>query len=149
VFGWLLFGIFTVSFLRDKMFLKGGNALRKGYFVNTRFSGDLDFGINGDISESILLAEINRVCDFVHERAGIDFLNSANLIKEKFPAADAPLPDLKVYEVRVYFKDFYGKPGHVKVRVSMDITRFDKVLLPIQSRPLTHPYSDVAQLACE
>ena len=50
VFGWLIFGIFTTSNLKDTIFLKGGNALRKGYFKNTRFSLDLDFGIPGDIN---------------------------------------------------------------------------------------------------
>ncbi len=49
VFGWLIFGLFTISDLKDEIFLKGGNALRKGYFENTRFSSDLDFGIPGDI----------------------------------------------------------------------------------------------------
>jgi predicted nucleotidyltransferase component of viral defense system len=149
VFGWLLFGIFTASSLRDRLFLKGGNALRKGYFKNTRFSADLDFGMHGDIPEGVLLQEINRVCDFIHERAGIEFVNDSNHIKEKFAATDTPLPDLKVYEVRVYFKDFYSKPGHLKVRISMDITRFDRVLLPLQNRQLIHPYSDTAELACQ
>jgi hypothetical protein len=69
--------------------------------------------------------------------------------EEKFSASDAPLTDLKVYEVRLYFKDFYCKPGTMKIRISMDITRFDKVLLPIQSRPLIHPYSDASALSCE
>src|SRR5579884_95415 len=44
VFGWLLFGIFTLSDLKEIIFLKGGNALRKGYFAETRYSNDLDFG---------------------------------------------------------------------------------------------------------
>ncbi len=148
VFGWLLFGIFTVSGLKDKLFLKGGNALRKGYFENTRFSGDLDFGMHGDISETKLLDEINSVCDFVHSKAGVDFVIGDNLVKEKFVAMDAPSPGLKVYEARVYFKDFYGKPGQVRIRVSMDVTRFDRILLPLQSRPLIHPYSDAAEIAC-
>ena len=149
VFGWLLHGLFTVSTLRDRLFLKGGNALRKGYFEHTRFSGDLDFGMIGDLPEAIILSEINKLCDFVHEKTGVDFVNDDNVIKEKFVATDAPLPDLKVYEVRVYFRDFYGKPGHMKIRISMDITRFDKVLLPIQSRQLIHPYSDAYVIACE
>jgi predicted nucleotidyltransferase component of viral defense system len=59
VFGWLLYGIFTASGLKDRIFLKGGNALRKGYFENTRFSSDLDFGIPDDIAQDALLAEIN------------------------------------------------------------------------------------------
>ena len=34
VFGWLLKGIFTQTSIKDEVFLKGGNALRKGYFEN-------------------------------------------------------------------------------------------------------------------
>jgi predicted nucleotidyltransferase component of viral defense system len=37
VFGWLLFGVFTISALKDRFFLKGGNALRKGYYESTVF----------------------------------------------------------------------------------------------------------------
>src|SRR5262245_34313201 len=78
VFGWVLFGIFTASDLKDTIFLKGGNALRKGYFANTRFSYDLDFGIPYDIDQDILLAEINKVCDFIQERAGVNFVKDEN-----------------------------------------------------------------------
>jgi|SRR3989344_3787904 len=56
VFGWLIFGIFTASGLKDTIFLKGGNALRKGYFKNTRFSSDLDFGIPGEVVTLAVLA---------------------------------------------------------------------------------------------
>lgn len=148
VFGWVIFGIFTVSSLREEIFLKGGNALRKGYFQNTRFSSDLDFGIPGDIDQTALLGEINKVCDFVQENAGVLFVKDDNKVEEKFAASEAPIPGLRVYEARIYFKDFYGKPGHVVLRISMDITRFDKVLLPIQQVGLLHPYSDAASVAC-
>jgi predicted nucleotidyltransferase component of viral defense system len=143
VFGWLLFGIFTQSVLKDEIFLKGGNALRKGYFLNTRYSTDLDFGIPHDIDQ-----EINKVCATVQERAGVVFVQNDIRVEEKFTATDAPLPDLKVYEVRVYFKDFYGNSKHMKLRVSMDVTRFDRVLLDTQHLPLIHPYSDAAEVAC-
>ncbi len=148
VFGWLIFGIFTASGLKDKIFLKGGNALRKGYFENTRFSSDLDFGIPDDIAQETLLSEINAVCALIQDRAGVVFVNADNQVEEKFTASEAPLPDLKVYEVRVYFKDFYGKADHIKIRISMDITRFDKVMLPLQSVKLIHPYSDAAEIVC-
>ncbi len=148
VFGWLLFGIFTISSLKEEIFLKGGNALRKGYFENTRFSNDLDFGIPNDIDETRLLEEINKVCDFVQEKSQIKFIKEDNKIEEKFTASEAPIPDLKVYEVRVYFKDFQGKAEHFRIKISMDITRFDKVLLPIQSVALIHPYSDAKDLVC-
>jgi predicted nucleotidyltransferase component of viral defense system len=149
VFGWLLCGIFTISDLKDLIFLKGGNALRKGYFLQTRYSNDLDFGIPGDIESDTLLAEINKVCDAIQERAGVIFVKESNRVEEKFTATDLPLPDLKVYEARVYFKDFYGGADHIKIRVSMDVTRFDRVLLPLQTRKLIHPYSDSDAVACE
>lgn len=43
VFGWLISGIFQESQLGNALILKGGNALRKGYFPLTRFSDHLDF----------------------------------------------------------------------------------------------------------
>ncbi|MDB5188221.1 MAG: hypothetical protein JWO50_741 [Candidatus Kaiserbacteria bacterium] len=148
VFGWLLFGIFTKSELKDEIFLKGGNALRKGYFPETRYSADLDFGIPHDIDQEVLRAEINKVCAAVQEQAGIVFAQDGTRVEEKFTATDAPLPGLKVYEVRVYFKDFYGNSKHMKLRISMDITRFDRVLLDVQQLLLIHPYSDAEEVAC-
>lgn len=149
VFGWLLFGIFTKSNLKDRIFLKGGNALRKGYFANTRFSNDLDFGIPDNISQSQLLSEINQTCDFIQEKSGVIFVKNDNKVEEKFTASEAPLPDLKVYEARIYFKGFNGEADHIKIKISMDITRFDKVILPLQSKKLIHPYSDAEELVCE
>lgn len=147
VFGWFLYGLFTASSLKDKIFLKGGNALRKGYFENTRFSTDLDFGIPGDMQQDVMLNEINKVCDFIQEKSKISFLKEDNKIEEKFTATNAPIPDLKVYEVRVYFSDFYGK-ADLRIKISMDITRFDRVLLPIQPVSLIHPYSDAPDVVC-
>ncbi len=149
VFGWLLFGIFKLSGLKDTIFLKGGNALRKGYFGNTRFSTDLDLGIPDDISQENLLSEINNVCDLIQVKSGVVFARDDNKVKEKFTASEAPLPDLKVYEVRVYFKGFNGEKDHIRLRISMDITRFDKVLLPLQTVPLIHPYSDRQEIVCD
>lgn len=148
VFGWLLYGFFTASNLKDALFLKGGNALRKGYFENTRFSADLDFGIPGDISEAVLRQEITLICALVQERSWVEFVTDDTRVEEKFTATDAPLPDLKVFEVRIYFKDFYGHSDSIILRVSMDLTRFDRVLLPLQTVPLIHPYSDANEVAC-
>jgi predicted nucleotidyltransferase component of viral defense system len=148
IFGWLLFGLFTVSNLRDRLFLKGGNALRKGYFEQTRFSADLDLGIPNDIRQESLLQELNAICSFIQEKTGVQFLTSDNKIEEKFVGSDSPLPDLKVYEVRVYFKDFFGMGDHVRLKIVMDVTRFDKVILPLQVVKLIHPYSDASDISC-
>lgn len=150
IFGWILFGIFTVSELKDVIFLKGGNALRKGYFANTRFSNDLDFGIPGNIQSGVLLNEINRVCDFIHTKNGVSFVNENNKVEEKFIATEGGvISDLKVYEAKIYFKDFYGNSDHIIIKISMDITRFDKVLLPLQTVDLIHPYSDASEVTCQ
>jgi predicted nucleotidyltransferase component of viral defense system len=149
VFGWLLFGLFTVSDLKDRIFLKGGNALRKGYLEQTRFSDDLDFGTPGDISPDVLMAEFQKVCLFIETNAGVTFRPDENRIKEKFSATEAPLDDLKVYEIRLYFCDFYGNSDHIRIKVSIDFTRYDKVLLPIQKTRLIHLYSDASAVQCE
>lgn len=150
VFGWLLHGFFVVSSLKDEIFLKGGNALRKGYFEQTRYSRDLDFGIPGDINPEVLLSEINKICDYLGEKTQILFVKEDNRIEEKFSASETPIPGLKVYEARVYFKDFYdGNTEHLKIKISMDITRFDRTMLPIQTVKLIHPYSDADSIQCE
>lgn len=150
VFGWLLFGIFTSSALKDEIFLKGGNALRKGYFENTRYSSDLDLGIPNDLDQEFLLSEINKVCDFVQGKAGIDFTKERNEVDEKFPPGEnAPLPDLRVYEIKVFFKDFYGNPEKFTLKISMDLTRFDKTIYQPEIRSLIHPYSDSSEVTCD
>jgi predicted nucleotidyltransferase component of viral defense system len=149
VFGWLLFVLFTKSELKEDIFLKGGNALRKGYFANTRFSSDLDFGIPFEIDQDTLTIELNKVCDFIQEKAGITFVKEDLRIEEKFEAAEAPIPSLQVWEARIYFKDFYGKADHFKLKIAMDVTQYDKVLLDLQSVNLIHPYSDASNVECK
>jgi len=73
----------------------------------------------------------------------LNYIFSPKLMSENTSA------HLRVYEVRIYFKDFYGKRDDLRIKISMDITRFDKVMLDIQKVPLIHPYSDVAQVACQ
>jgi len=48
----------------------------------------------------------------------------------------------RVYEARIYFKDFYGKPDSLTICIRLDITEFDKIYLPTVERQLLHPYSD-------
>src|SRR6266536_5921193 len=74
VFGWLLFGIYSASRLRDTLILKGGNCFRKAYFPNTRFSADLDFSTQGAVDEAFVREELNAVCRLVQERTGVIFV---------------------------------------------------------------------------
>jgi predicted nucleotidyltransferase component of viral defense system len=141
VFGWFLIGLYSESILKELLFLKGGNALRKCYFENTRYSADLDFGIETDIDKEVLEGEIDKICDFIQANAGVVFEKERTKINEKFRAQDK----LKVYEAKVYFKDFYGNADHITISIQIDITRFDNIYLPVQARFLIHPYSDYGQ----
>ena len=144
IFGWLLAGIYRpTSPLRDALVLKGGNAFRKAYFPQTRFSKDLDFSSTSPIQETRLTVELNNVCDFVQEHTGVRFEKERNRVGEKGNSE----ADQRIYEAQLYFKDFYGEPSTTTIRVQLDVTEFDKVLLPIQNRLLLHPYSDSNQCA--
>jgi len=141
VFGWLLAGIYTVSPLKDLLTLKGGNCFRKAYFPFTRFSVDLDFSTQTALDTAFLHQELNKVCDFVQGTSGVIFEKNRNHVEEKL-AIDK---QRKVYEAKLYFKDFYGNPDRITISIRLDVTQFDKIYLPIQERFLIHPYSDESE----
>lgn len=138
VFGWLLFAIYTVSTLKDTLVLKGGNCFRKAYFGDTRFSTDLDFSTETNIDENALIQELNKVCDFVQSATGVIFDKGRNHVEEKLVIDK----ERKIYQAKLYFRDFYGNPDRITISVRLDVTEFDRIYLPIQDRFLIHPYSD-------
>lgn len=148
VFGWFLVGIYTATTLKDALILKGGNCFRKAYFPNTRFSHDIDFSTMAGIDESTVITEFNKACHFVEDKAGVVFDYDRSQIRVQGQLDEKR----RVFDVRVYFKDFYGNADHITIRLSIDITEFDKIYLPPQSRQIIHPYSDktscVGEIRC-
>jgi predicted nucleotidyltransferase component of viral defense system len=138
VFGWLLVGLYTVSSLKDVLVLKGGNCFRKAYFSTTRFSHDLDFSTESSVDEGVLQSEFNRVCEFVQAQSGVVF----DLARNRVQLQNEIDNKRRVFDVRLYFKDFYGNADHITISLAIDITEFDRLYLPIQERRLIHPYSD-------
>jgi predicted nucleotidyltransferase component of viral defense system len=136
VYGWLLKGLSLRQPLAARLVLKGGNALRKGYLPDTRFSKDLDFSSDQQITRPFLERELREVCGFVTAQTGISFTEKM-VIKEK----DLPIPGIEALEARLYFKSFYGEEN-LSLRTQLDITQFDKIYLPVQNRQLLHQYSD-------
>lgn len=140
VFGWLISGIFRESAMRDTLVLKGGNALRKGYFPGTRFSDDLDLSTESGIDSDQLLADLNNICALTQDATGIRFdLDRNRIVGEQLIDRTK-----KAYKVRLYFKDLIGDNDHITISVRMDVTEYDRLLLPVQDRQLIHPYSDAA-----
>src|ERR1700724_3337314 len=82
VYGWLLKGLFLRPALAEQLVLKGGNALRKGYLPDTRFSKDLDFSARQALTQSVLESELREVCSFVAAQTGVQFVDKM-LIREK------------------------------------------------------------------
>ena len=139
VFGWLLSAIYApASGLGNRLVLKGGNGLRMAYFPYTRFSADLDFSTQTQVDPEDVGRELNKACEVVNAAAGVNFVTERTLVREKRSSDD----DRKIYEARLYFKDFYGNPNSIVISVKLDISEFDKIYLPIQQRNLLHPYSD-------
>ena len=54
------------------------------------------------------------------------------------------LPGIDALEARLYFKGFCGEETIV-LKAQLDISQFDKIYLPVQSRSLIHPYSDASE----
>ena len=141
VYGWLLKGLFQRPALATQLVLKGGNALRKGYLPDTQFSKDLDFSARQAIPLQELEDELREVCDFVAGQTGVKFVDKIS-VREKALA----IPEVEALEARLYFKSFYGEEN-LSLRTQLDITQFDRIYLPVQSRQLLHAYSDQAECA--
>jgi len=60
VYGWLLNGVLQRPLLANQLILKGGNALRKGYLPDTRFSKDLDFSARQALTQPVLEQELRE-----------------------------------------------------------------------------------------
>lgn len=144
IFGWLLNAIYSQSDLGSLLVLKGGNGLRKGYLPNTRFSKDLDFSVETELSPDYLHDELNKACAYLNQQTGVVFHLDRTEVKPK----DVPIPNLNALEARVYFKGFYGEES-MPLKTQLDITQFDRIYLPVQMKELIHPYSDYDQCRTE
>lgn len=141
VFGWFLLGVYSATSLKDILVLKGGTCFRKAFFPNARFSADLDFSTQAAVDESNIISEFNRACVFVQERAAVRFDLERNNIRLQGQVDERR----RVFDVRLFFHDFYGHADHIVIRLSIDITEFDRIYLPTQTRMLIHPYSDASE----
>jgi predicted nucleotidyltransferase component of viral defense system len=141
VYGWLLKAIYDRPHLGARLILKGGQALRKAYLPETRFSKDLDFSALEHLDAGFLESELREVCSQVTAGTGVRFLDKI-IVKDK----ELPIQDVDALEVRLYFKGFYGEEN-LNLRAQLDVTQFDKIYLPVQSRRLLHGYSDARDCA--
>lgn len=69
---WLLYGLSESQLQKDLIFY-GGTALKKIYFPNFRFSEDLDFLSEKDITAKSILVNLNKVYANLREKVNIHF----------------------------------------------------------------------------
>ncbi len=139
VFGWLLSAIYAPSNgLSSQLVLKGGNGLRKAYFPYSRFSADLDFSSQTQVDTDYVGRELNKACEVINSSAGVNFVTERTQVRERKSSDE----EQKIYEARLYFRDFYGNPNTLVLKVKLDISELDRIYLPVQQRNLLHLYSD-------
>ncbi|MDE2016047.1 MAG: nucleotidyl transferase AbiEii/AbiGii toxin family protein, partial [Patescibacteria group bacterium] len=80
--------------------------------------------------------ELREASCVASEVSGVKFADTVILKKKKFE-----IPEVSALEARLYFETFYGTE-QVDLKVQLDLTESDKVILPIQEIQLLNPYSD-------
>jgi predicted nucleotidyltransferase component of viral defense system len=148
VFGWLLKAISENPHLGSALIFKGGNCMRKAYYPDTRFSGDLDFSVETSVDADRMIADLNSVCSTVEDQSGVRFVTDRTTF-----AADRALDRERTsYKGSLYFHDFYGQPSKLVISVRLDVSDYERLYLPSVSRSIFHPYSDekdcVASVRC-
>jgi len=116
------------------MVLKGGTGIRKVYIGEYRFSDDLDFTLLSEISGRKLKVMVKSSVEMVMEESGISF-NDDIRFKENENG----------FEMNVYFQVM--QRGNNITKIKIDITKLEneKLLLPINTKAIIHPYSDALE----
>jgi uncharacterized protein len=107
----------------NKLVFKGGTALKKTYFEETRFSEDLDFTCAEDISGSLYDLLIKETAD--------QPVNFTEVKEEK------TIVQSKGFSVK--YSDFNGHPNSVRI----DLSIREDVLLGQENRRIIHFYDNV------
>lgn len=120
--------------LRDRLAFKGGTALKKCYFGDYRFSEDLDFTLIEETPWEEIERGFAAAFEEVRRRSGVEVRldrldrheheNSYTL----YLAYDGPLP---------------GTTGKT---VKTDITIRERIVLPVEERPLLRDYEEYRDL---
>ena len=130
---WFLVGL-SRSSLRNNLAFKGGTALKRCYFGDYRFSEDLDFTLTKAISLETILVELEKMFADIQQASGIIIRYSRADRKSHqnshtfYLAYEGPLPGTAVKEVKV------------------DITINEKLVRPLENRPVLRGYEEYEDL---
>lgn len=105
----------------NKMIFKGGTAIKKIYFQDTRFSEDIDFTCRDDIADELnefLKNEIKNIDLNFHEVKALETKGNSRKFSVKY-------------------KDFNNHPNNVKI----DLSLREKVINKTKNLPVLHIYN--------
>jgi len=128
---WLLSSL-AESDLRGKLAFKGGTALKRCYFGDYRFSEDLDFTLLEPTPFADLRLELEQVYAGVREASGIEF------------AFDRE--DRRSHANSYTFYLRYVGPLPTSGSVKVDITIRERLIFPLEARPVLRAYEEFADL---
>ena len=124
---WLLAALSPIN-----MALKGGTGIRKVFFEDYRFSDDLDFTLLDEIDADTLREAVKDTVVHVRDESGILFEDEVSFRATK-----------SGFKATTRFR-ILAKGSASPVKIDLDLTSPDqeRVLLPVNMRPVFHPYSD-------
>ena len=109
----------------------------------------MDFSVIDSVDPHTLVSQLNDICLYAQDKSGVQFEVDETRVIHK-PVFDRE--QRQVFEARLYFNSFYKKE-EVIIKVQLDVTTFDKILLPTQTTQIIHPYSDAdictANIRCQ
>ncbi|WP_099209811.1 nucleotidyl transferase AbiEii/AbiGii toxin family protein [Thermococcus henrietii] len=135
---WMLYGLWKSKFWRVLAF-KGGTCLKKAYFADYRFSEDLDYTLlleEPDIGD--VQAKIAEAVEAANE-GPVQFLDFE--LRPRYGVKLFP-GELLGFEVRIPFRLLSRTGNPPKIKMDITLEKYEKILLPLQERPILHGYSD-------
>ena len=130
---WFLIGL-SRSPLRRRLAFKGGTALKKCYFADYRFSEDLDFTVTQETSWEEIERHLAVAFEETRRASGVEFhldhldRHSHENSHTVYLAYEGPLPSAR------------GK------MVKTDITIRERIVLPVEERPVLREYEEYRDL---
>jgi predicted nucleotidyltransferase component of viral defense system len=128
---WLLCAL-AESDLKPMLVFKGGTALKRCYFGDYRFSEDLDFTLTENIEFDEIIKRLEPVYEEVRKASGIVF---------SFDRADRQ----KHRNSYTFYLRYVG-PLPSSNDVKVDITLREKLVYPLQERPILRGYVEFTDL---
>ena len=129
VLGWLLIGI-AQSDLRRGLAFKGGTALKKCYYPDYRFSEDMDFTLCAEMAHNDLVNAFMGLFPVLSRQVNLTLtLQNA---------------EQNVFESTMLLINYVG-PLQARLgsrRLKVDVTRGERLLYPLNERPLHASYSN-------